>query len=115
MPSSQSGGVVERVNLFRKVAQLGPVTENTALSGGDFAHSRYLVKKYGPTISNLGAAAHTEDPTSSWYSPAGLNAAKSSDVDVWNYSGGIISPTWAIDGWIATPFHRLPILDPLPA
>jgi hypothetical protein len=66
--------------------------------------------------SGLGAEMHTEDPASANFTPEGLEAAKSSDIDVWSMRGvsndGWGSPEWSIDGWMALPFHRMPILNP---
>ena len=68
--------------------------------------------------SGLGAEMHAEDPGNPNFTPEGLEAAKSSDMDVWSMRGvssaadGWGSPTWSIDGWMSLPFHRMPILNP---
>ena len=86
----------------------------------------YVVKNYHDAIEHggLGAEMHTEDPGSPGFTPEGLDAAKTSDMDVWSMHGrsnDIIytsdssawgSPAWSIDGWMAIPFHRMPILNP---
>jgi hypothetical protein len=92
------------------------VTEDPALSAGGLAHSRYLVKNSGSLIKAgaLGAELHNEDPGKPWYSPAGLHAARSGDVEQWwsPMPGSHPPPGWAIDGWIASTWHRMAILNP---
>jgi|SRR5271166_2528738 len=101
-----------RVNYYRVMAQLPPVTEDSALSAGDLSHARYLVENYANIIRNggqLGATMHTEEQTNSWYSREGIAAARSSDV----YEGcGRSTPLRQVDGWMTGPFHRLSILNP---
>ncbi len=116
----ESGGPewLSRVNYYRTMAKLPPIVEDPALSKGDRAHTIYIVKNYRDAIERdgLGAEMHTEDPGSPGFSPEGLEAAKSSDMDVWSMRGasadGWGSPAWSIDGWMALPFHRMPILNP---
>ena len=108
------------------MVKLPPIVEDPALSKGDRAHTIYIVKNYHDSIERdgLGAEMHTEDPGSPGFTPEGLEAAKSSDMDVWSMRGvssnpnattdsdGWGSPQWSIDGWMALPFHRMPILNP---
>ncbi|MDB5107528.1 MAG: garA 2 [Candidatus Binatus sp.] len=132
--SANSPGWIRRINYYRAMAKLPPVVEDPKLSRGDLAHSIYLVKNNRDSIVHGGSGAemHTEDPARPGFTPEGLEAAKSSDVDEW-YSPTAVepgetvrasdpeewaaerapgSPEWNIDGWIAIPFHRLPILNP---
>lgn len=56
---------------------------------------------------------HTEKPGAPGYSSGGLEAASASDVAQWAGHGTVgFTPVEAIDGWMAIPFHRLPILSP---
>ncbi len=109
---------MKRVNYYRAMVKLPPVVEDPAASSGDRAHTTYIVKNFHDAImsSGLGAEMHTEDPASANFTPEGLEAAKSSDMDVWSMRGvsndGWGSPEWSIDGWMALPFHRMPILNP---
>jgi uncharacterized protein YkwD len=125
-------GWLRRINYYRALAKLPPVTEDQKLSDGDRAHSIYIVKNYRDAIMHggLGAEMHTEDPGKPFFTPEGLDAAKSSDLDQWYMHGDAgegSDPTdpdewaaarapgsaeWNIDGWMAIPFHRLPILNP---
>jgi len=110
---------LRRVNYYRQTVKLPPIFEDPAASQGDREHATYIVKNYHDRIEHngLGAEMHTEDPGSPNFTPEGLEAAKSSDMDVWSMRGVAAgdtwgSPTWSIDGWIAIPFHRMPILNP---
>jgi uncharacterized protein YkwD len=111
---------LKRVNYYRAMVKLPPIVEDPELSKGDRAHTTYIVKNYHDAImsSGLGAEMHAEDPGNPSFTPEGLEAAKSSDMDVWSMRGvssgtdGWGSPTWSIDGWMSLPFHRMPILNP---
>jgi len=110
---------LQRVNYYRQMVKLPSIFEDPAASQGDRAHATYIVKNYHDRIEHngLGAEMHTEDPGSPGFTPEGLEAAKSSDMDVWSMRGvsaGDVwgSPLWSIDGWMALPFHRMPILNP---
>jgi cysteine-rich secretory family protein len=98
-----------RVNFYRALAKLQPVTEDAKLSTGDLLHSRYLVKN---RAMRMDASGHDEDPANAWFTTEGLAAARDSDV-IPPCAGCIaLSPAEAIDMWIAAPFHRLSILNP---
>ncbi len=98
-----------RINYYRRMAHLPAVTEDPSLSDGDFKHSRYLVKRMIRTgAASVGAEAHSEDPSDPWYTPEGLRAAQSSDVQ----QAGEFSGVDGVDAWINIPLHRLSILNP---
>jgi uncharacterized protein YkwD len=103
------------LNQYRESAGLTPVTANPRFSRGDYLHSRYIVKNFGKQIAahmNLGPAMHFEDPSKPWYTAEGAAAGRASDVDeAWNPHGSL-APTWALDNWMQSPFHRFPILNP---
>ena len=116
---------LKRVNYYRAMVKLAPIVEDPALSAGDRAHTMYIVRNYHDRIEGggLGAEMHTEDPGSPGFTPEGLDAAKTSDMDVWSMRGVAPasdaadpdpwgSPAWSIDGWMSLPFHRMPILNP---
>ena len=102
-----------RVNYYRAMAKLPPIVEDPALSKGDRAHTMYIVKNYHDAIAGgggLGAEMHTEDPGKPNFTPEGLEAAKSSDMDVWSMRGasagdanretdGARRPGRSTDGW----------------
>jgi hypothetical protein len=108
---------LQPINYYRALAGLPPIAPDMSLAAGEVAHARYLIKTdaSGIKAGMLGAEAHTEDPSSPWYTPAGLVAAKGSDVEAGANPGGTpwLTPDAAISGWISTPFHRLAILNPL--
>jgi len=125
-PAAAEPDWLRRVNYYRAMAKLPPIVEDPALSKGDRAHTIYIVKNYHDAIGQrgLGAEMHTEDPGNPDFTPEGLTAARSSDMDVWSMRGvssdagatsgpdGWGSPVWSIDGWMSIPFHRMPILNP---
>lgn len=126
IPAAAEPEWLRRVNYYRAMVKLAPIVEDPALSKGDRAHTIYVVRNYRDEIEHggLGAEMHTEDPGSAGFTPEGLEAAKSSDMDVWSMRGRSSdgsaipqneewgSPAWSIDGWMAIPFHRMPILNP---
>ena len=109
-----------RVNHYRAMAKLPPIVEDPESSKGDRAHTMYIVKNFHDSIERdgLGAEMHNEDSGKPGFSREGLEAARSSDMDVWSMRGvssapnGWGSPEWSIDGWMSLPFHRMPILNP---
>ncbi|HZC46495.1 MAG TPA: FHA domain-containing protein, partial [Candidatus Acidoferrum sp.] len=110
-----------RVNYYRAMVKLPLIVEDPTLSAGDRAHTMYIVKNYHDAIEHngLGSEMHTENPGSPGFTHEGLEAAQSSDMDVWSNRGepsaapdGWGSSTWSIDGWMSLPFHRMPILNP---
>ena len=120
IPAAAEPGWLTRVNYYRAMVKLPPIVEDPDASKGDRAHTMYIVKNYHDAImsSGLGAEMHTEDPAKPGFTPEGIEAAKSSDMDVWSMrgvssdAGGWGSPEWSIDGWMALPFHRMPIINP---
>ena len=135
IPAAVQAEWLRRVNYYRAMVKVAPIVEDPALSKGDRAHTIYVVRNYRDRIAHrgLGAEMHTEDPGSPNFTPEGLEAAKASDMDVWFMPArpadaidrpGLSdpdewsvertpgSPAWSIDGWMAIPFHRMPILNP---
>jgi uncharacterized protein YkwD len=106
---------LDPLNRYRKRVGLAPVTENPRLSHGDYLHSRYIVKNFGTRLAareNIGIEMHLEDPSKPWYSTEGAAAGRAGDVDEMYNPRGISRSSWAIDNWMQSPFHRLPILNP---
>lgn len=106
---SSSDSWLTRINYYRTMAGLGPVSQDSKMSEGDVKHARYMVKNYvGRT--DLGLDMHREDKHNQWYTAEGSLAGRTSDVIP---PGGIeLTDKQAIDIWVAGPFHRLPILNP---
>jgi hypothetical protein len=91
-----------QVNFYRTTANLPPVAENAAWSGGNFLHARYTVKN--------DILQHDEDPANPWYTPEGQAAAQKSNIAA-SYAPQSTA-AWAIATWMQAPFHALGILDP---
>jgi uncharacterized protein YkwD len=118
-PAASEPEWLKRMNYYRAMVKLPPVVEDADASKGDREHATYIVRNYRDAIfhNGLGAQMHTEDPGTPGFTPEGLEAAKSSDMDVWSNRGepaGAVwgSQDWSIDGWMALPFHRMPIINP---
>jgi uncharacterized protein YkwD len=97
--------VLAQVNGYRKEAGLPAVTLDAGLSRGCQAHADYLVRNEDqPSTQGLGG--HDEDPKLPGYSEAGQKAGKAADIAF------DVEPLAAVPAWMASLFHRLPLLDP---
>lgn len=104
-PDPQAAAALERVNHHRKLAGLDPVVLDPAISKGCAAHAEYLVKNAGQS-STQGLGAHNEDPKLPGYTKEGERAGHASDI-FFGKEGAE-----AVEGWMATLFHRVPVLEP---
>jgi hypothetical protein len=109
---------LKQLNDFRGAVNLAPVVADPKLTDGDRKHATYLLKNFATEIQagSIGIEVHSEDPSNSWYTPEGDEAAHTSDIaEQRSVPGGKLpNPLdWAIEGWMVAPFHRLPILSPL--
>ena len=107
---------LRHLNDFRASAGLAPVESDSRLSDGDRKHATYIMKNFISQMltGELGAEAHTEEPSRPFFTPEGAEAARTSDVAERGGKGPVPDPQgWAITGWIVAPFHRLFILSPL--
>jgi pSer/pThr/pTyr-binding forkhead associated (FHA) protein len=105
------------LNSYRKQCGLTPVIEDPELSKGDGAHVRYLLSNYGDAIRSgqaPGLEMHQEHEGSPGYSTEGFTAGRRSDIDYVYLRGRKMKlmDSFAVIGWISTPFHRLPLLNP---
>jgi uncharacterized protein YkwD len=97
--------VLEQVNGYRKQVGVGAVTLDAALSRGCQAHADYLVRNEDqPSTQGLGG--HDEDPKLPGYSEEGKKAGKAADIAF------DVAPLAAVPAWMASLFHRVPLLDP---
>jgi uncharacterized protein YkwD len=97
---------LDRVNRYRAEAGLTPVTLDAELSRGCAAHARYLSLNLGhPATAGLGA--HNEDLKLPGASELGRKAGLASDINI-----GDPNPLLGVDNWMATLYHRVPILEP---
>jgi uncharacterized protein YkwD len=104
-----------RLNYYRRMVKLAPVTDERSLSEGEANHAQYLVENYAGAIRNgvnTGAAMHTEEAGKPGYTPIGLRAAQDSDIDEWPGPHPPRSLNWAVDDWMTGAFHRLNLLNP---
>jgi uncharacterized protein YkwD len=97
--------LVDRVNRVRALAGLGKVTLDAGISKGCGLHARYVALNIDhPRVQGLGI--HDEDLTLPGATPAGKKAGKASVIAI------ITNPMDSVDSWIATLYHRIPLLDP---
>jgi uncharacterized protein YkwD len=95
-----------KVNVFRAHAGLTPVELDDKLSKGCLAHARYLVINEGhPALQGL--SAHDEDLKLPGASAEGKNAGLKSNIAM-----GDFEPIDGVDAWMATLYHRIPMLEP---
>ncbi len=95
-----------KVNTYRAQAGLKLVELDDKLSRGCLAHARYLVINEGhPALEGL--KAHDEDKSLPGFSEDGRAAGKASDI-----AAGDNEPIDGLNGWMATLYHRTPILEP---
>jgi uncharacterized protein YkwD len=92
------------LNQTRKAAGLDTVTISATLSKGCYQHAKYLViNKNNPLTS--GMSAHKEYPELQGYTKEGETAGKNAVIH-------FVNPITAIEGWIQTFYHRIPLLQP---
>ena len=93
------------LNAYRRTAGLPPVVLDDELSKACRLHARYLVRNIDrPEVRGLGM--HDEDPSLPGATPEGRRAGRASVVSQESDGDG------AVDGWMNTLFHRIPLLDP---
>lgn len=99
---------LSRVNFHRGAAGLSPVSLDSVLSAGCAAHAEYLrLNLDNPAVQSN---PHTEIEGLAGFSPEGRDAAAASDIE--SSTGGAASTVGAVEGWMATLYHRIPILRP---
>jgi uncharacterized protein YkwD len=98
--------LLDKLNGYRRSAGLKAVTLDSKLSAGCLAHARYLVLNEGHPLLQ-GLKAHDEFPELPGYSEEGKKAGQASDIGIGDYE-----PIDALDSWMATLYHRVPILEP---
>ncbi len=86
------------INVYREAAGLPAATDNVSWDQGILNHLKYMALTPGA----LTGYAHSEDPTSPYYTASG--ALEASRSDLW-IGADFSSPDQAIDGWLNAPFH----------
>lgn len=107
-PADIDGRALERINAYRKQADLPPVAIDPALSKACQAHADYLIQNYDAAFAGK-LNVHDEDPKLPGFSELGKRAAKASVI---SQSFGRGDPLLGIDLWMASFYHRIPLLDP---
>jgi uncharacterized protein YkwD len=95
----------DRVNEVRKQVGLPPVTLDDRLTKGCLAHARYIMRN-ADNAKVQGLRIHEEDASLPGATPEGGRAGKASVIAV------LPDPLDSVDGWMATLYHRIPLLDP---
>ena len=108
-------GYVNRLNAFRTLARQRPVTVDPELSEGCIAHARYLVAHHG-SAATAGLGVHAENPALAGFTKFGDLAAHRSVITEYGTNlPGLPDRGWpltALDLWMSTLYHRVPMLDP---
>jgi uncharacterized protein YkwD len=104
-PADTEAKVLAKVNAYRKTAGLAPVAAvDRRLSQGCQAHARYLVANTNhPSTDGLGM--HEEQSDLPAYTEEGRRAGRASVI-------ASVGSVESVDWWMATLFHRVPILNP---
>lgn len=95
----------DQINAIRKRIGLTPVSLEEKLSKGCKLHANYLVQNLEhPKVQGLGI--HEEEPTLLGASSEGAKAGNAAVIAV------ISDPMDSVEGWMATLYHRIPLLNP---
>ena len=98
--------VKRRVDRYRAAVGLAPVTLDAKLSKGCMEHANYM-RLHKDTDALAGLNAHNQRPRLRGASVAGAACGKAADLFF-----GVSDLEIAVDGWMATLYHRRPILSP---
>ncbi|MFO0878747.1 MAG: CAP domain-containing protein [Gemmataceae bacterium] len=97
--------LLSQLNRIRALAGLEPVTLDEKLSEACQKHAAYVVKNVDhPKVQGLGI--HDEDNSLPGYTPEGAEAGPASVIAI------ISDPGDSVENWMATLYHRIPLLDP---
>ena len=93
---------LDRLNLWRAIAKVPSLTENTTWSAGDLNHARYMVKN--------NVITHYELSSMPYYTASGDAAARNGNLNVSTTTSS--TDESAIDWWMQAPIHAMGLLDP---
>jgi uncharacterized protein YkwD len=97
--------ILQRLNAVRQTAGLAPVELDDDLSKGCQAHARYLARNArSPVIRGMGI--HKEDPSLPGATAEGARAGHAAVIAI------LLDPPSVVEGWMATLYHRIPLLTP---
>lgn len=105
-PPTDVTDALERLNFWRAQLGLAAVTEDSTLTAGCVAHLDYL-QAYAAAHGGRPYLSHEEDTSLPYSSPEGAAAGINSVL-----SYGEMNGAQAVDGWLATLYHRLPLVHP---
>jgi hypothetical protein len=106
--SDYEAGALRSLNAYRKVAGIGEVTVDPELSQSCRVHARYLLQNFDLSfVQKLNV--HDEDPKLPGFSEEGRKAARASVVAQMVGDG---NPLVSLDAWMASFYHRVPLLEP---
>jgi uncharacterized protein YkwD len=108
-PEKAMGDVAEKVlrqvNAHRKAAGLRLVKLDERLTQGCRQHARYVARN-ADHAAVQGLGIHKEDASLPGATPEGARAGREAVIAT------LPDPLQAIDSWMSTLYHRIPILDP---
>ncbi len=97
--------ILARVNIARKAAGLSLVRIDAELTHGCQSHAHYLARNHRrPEVQGMGMHRQSADLPGA--TPQGAKAAKESVIAV------VLDPQTCVENWMATLYHRIPILTP---
>jgi hypothetical protein len=95
---------LDHINETRKLAGLDSVVLSKTLSDGCYKHAQYLVINKDNALTS-GMNAHKEFPKLKGYSKEGESAGAKAVIHY-------VKPSVAIEGFVKTLYHRIPLLQP---
>lgn len=105
LAASGAPAALARLNAVRARAGLAAVAHDDALAAAAAAHADYL-RLNVPDRRTTTLDPHAEEPGRPGWSAAGAAAAATADI---SWRGDL---DLAVDAWLGTLYHRLPLLEP---
>ena len=99
---------IDKINAYRRLTGLAPVKADPALSKGCQAHAHYLLQNSDAALEGK-INVHDEDPKLPGFTAEGRQAARAAVI---SQMRGPSDPLVGIDLWMASFYHRIPLLDP---
>ncbi|MEQ8983098.1 MAG: CAP domain-containing protein [Deltaproteobacteria bacterium] len=104
--SPRAALVADRLNLRRRALGLAPVTVDAKKTAGAAAHAAYIAANHASLFEG-GLAQHDEDESRPGYSAAGAHAGRHAVIALQEGR-----PRDVVDQWMASFFHRVPLVHP---
>ncbi|MEQ9496625.1 MAG: CAP domain-containing protein [Deltaproteobacteria bacterium] len=104
--SPRAALVADRLNLRRRALGLAPVTVDAKKTAGAAAHAAYIAANH-TSLFEAGLALHDEDESRPGYSAAGAHAGRHAVIALQEGR-----PRDVVDQWMASFFHRVPLVHP---